>query len=173
IRDNGWQDKFEKALQNALSYNVKDFDDIKSLEDYFNWLDAQLSWVPVENYYGTIVYQHVAKFYFILDQEPVKSLQNAVTPSDTMRPLTKLSAWMRKYVDALGAWMDQPQSITKESVQSFYASPIYNMDEYDQPRGGWKSFNEMFARRTKPGCRPIADANDDTVIVADADSTFD
>ncbi|MCC8114713.1 MAG: phosphatidylserine decarboxylase [Bacteroidales bacterium] len=173
INQNGWKEKFEEALKNAKAQNVVEFDSIKTLDDYFDWLNAQLSWVPVENRQGTIVYQHVAEFYFLLDQEPVKSLQNAVVPHDQQPALTVLSKWMQKYVDALGEWMDQPQSITKESVQTFFASPIYNMNEYIEPRGGWKTFNEMFARSTKPGCRPIADILDDTVITADADSTFD
>ena len=173
IRTNNWQDKFEQALKNAQALNVVGFEDIKTLDDYFNWVNAQLTWVPVENNYGTLVYQHVCKFYFLLDQSPVKELQNAVVPHDKMQPLTPLSAWMREYVNELGVWMDQPESITPESEKTFFDCARYNMGEYIRPRGGWKSFNQMFARRTKPGYRPIADIADPTVLVSPADSTFD
>lgn len=47
------------------------------------------------------------------------------------------------------------------------------MDEYLQPRGGWKSYNEFFARSCKPGVRPVAAVNDSRVITSPADSTFD
>lgn len=42
IAKNGWQDKFQQAYEKAKSYNVKEMDDINSLDDYYNWLDANL-----------------------------------------------------------------------------------------------------------------------------------
>ncbi len=173
IAEHGWQEKFEQALRKAQSYNVVGFEDVKTLDDYFKWVDAQLKWVPVENLYGKEVFKHVCKFYFILDQSPVKELQNPIEPHDKMQPLTPLSAWMRKFIHALGEWMDDPRTITPESEASFFKCPPYNMDEYVRPRGGWKSFNQMFARRTKPGYRPIAAIGDSRVITAPADATFD
>lgn len=173
IKENGWQEKFEQAIKKAQSYNVVGMEDIKTLDDYINWCNAQLSWVPIENQYGTEVFNHICKFYFVLDQSPVKELQNAVVPHDKMQPLTPLSLWMRKFVVELGNWLDSPESLTPESLRSFYDHPEYNMDEYIYPRGGWKSFNQFFARRTKPGYRPIADISDQSVIVSPADSTND
>ena len=173
IREKGWQSKFEEALKKAQSYNVIGFEDIKTLEDYFNWLDGELSWVPLEDRYGKVVFEHVCKFYFILDQSPVKELQNALVPHDRMEPLTPLSAWMRKFINAFGEWMDDPRTITPESEASFFKSPVYNMDEYERPHGGWKTFNQFFARYTKPGYRPIAAIGDSRIITAPADATFD
>ena len=118
IAQNGWQSKFEEALKKAQSYNVIGFEDVKTLDDYFKWVDAQLKWVPVEDRYGKEVFKHVCKFYFILDQSPVKELQNPVTPHDKMQPLTPLSAWMRKFINALGEWMDSPLTLTGEAVDS-------------------------------------------------------
>lgn len=173
IAQNGWQSKFEEALKKAQSYNVIGFEDVKTLDDYFKWIDAQLKWAPIEDLYGKEVFKHVCKFYFILDQSPVKELQNPVIPHDKMQPLTPLSAWMRKFMNALGQWMDEPASLTPETEKTFWQCPPYNMDEYIRPRGGWKSFNQMFARRTKPGYRPIAAIGDSRVIVSPADATFD
>ncbi len=173
IQANGWQEKFEQALKKCQSYNVAAFADIKTLDDYFDWLDKQLTWIPVENRYGEVVLDHVCKFYFILDQEPVKSLQNAVVPHDEMQPLTELSKWMKRYIIEFGAFMDTPASITPESVQTFYDCPEYHMDEYIQPHGGWRTYNQLFARRAKPGYRPVADICNDRVITSPADATFD
>ena len=173
IRENNWQSKFEEALKKCDAENVEGFEDIKTLDDYFKWCDAQLSWIPVENNYGTLVYDHIAKFYFLLDQSPVKELQNPVVPNNQQPALTPLSAWMREYVDALGAWMDEPGSLSDASIKTFYDAPRYNMGEYTCPRGGWKTFNQMFARHTKPGYRPIAAIDDPCVLTSPADSTFD
>lgn len=173
IAANNWGDKFNEALKKAQSYNIAALADIKTMEDYYNWLDGELTWIPLENPEGTIVYEHVCKFYFLLDQSPVKELQNPVTPHDKMQPLTPLSAWMRKFVVEFGAFMDTPESITPESEKTFYDSPRYNMNEYIRPRGGWKTYNQLFGRRVKPGYRPIASIADQTVITSPADSTFD
>ena len=148
-------------------------ENMKTLDDYFDWVNAQLKWIPTETEDGRAAYRHVCQFYFVLDQSPVLELQNKVTPHDKMQPLTPLSDWMVRYVKELGAWLDTPESLTPESEKSFYDTPVYNMDEYDRPRGGWKTFNELFARRVKPGYRPIAAQTDPTIIVSPADSVFD
>lgn len=173
IAQNGWQDKFQKALEKAKSYDVQEMDDINTMDDYFDWLDANLTWIPLENKFGRAMFNHICKFYFILDQSPVKELQNAVEPHPVEQPLTQLSAWMKDYVRELGKFLDSPASITPDSVKSFYDSPEFNMKEYLQPRGGWKTYNDFFARSCKPGYRPVAAINDSTVITSPADATFD
>lgn len=172
IAQNGWEKEFEEVLQRIKAYHIEGLEGLNTLEDYFVWLDKQLRWVPTESNFGTLVYEYIARFYFILDQEPVVNLQNKIVPGDQTQPLTPLSAWMVKYVNSLGEFMDTPESLTPESEKSFYDSPIYNMNEYMRPRGGWKSYNDMFARVCKPGTRPIAAINDSTVIVSPADSVF-
>lgn len=172
INANGWENKFLQALQSVQRYHIETMEELNTLEDYYDWLDKRLRWIPVENNYGKLVYDHLCRFYFILDQQPVLSLQNPVTPSDCMRPLTPLSAWMVKYIRSLGAFLDTPESLTPESEKTFYDSPVYNMNEYLRPRGGWKSYNDMFARFCKPGTRPVAAITDPTVIVSPADAVF-
>lgn len=86
IAKNGWQDKFQQAFEKAKSYNVAQMDDINSLEDYYNWLDANLRWIPVENDHGRNMFNHICKFYFILDQSPVKELQTPIVPHDECPP---------------------------------------------------------------------------------------
>lgn len=175
IEKNGWQDKFQKAFEKAMSYNTVEYEGMKSLDDYFDLLESNLHWVPTENEGGTTVYNHVTTFYFLLDQSPVKELQTPIVPSklkdNKMPELSPLSDWMRRYVIAFGAWMDTPQSITPEAVKSYYDSPRYKMCDYIQPEGGWPTFNQFFARNIKPGYRPVAAINDDHIIVSPADST--
>ncbi len=177
IEKNGWRDKFQKALDNCHALNTIEYEPIKTLDDYFDWLESNLHWVPKEDPEGDIVYQHVTMFYFLLDQSPVKELQTPIIPSklkdNVMPELTPLSKWMRKFVISLGQWMDTPESLNDEAVKSYYDAPRYNMGDYEMPMGGWKTFNQFFARSVKPGYRPIAAINDDHVITSPADSTND
>lgn len=172
IQTNKWESKFEEALKIVEKYNISDMLDIKTIDHYLDWINDQLHYVPAENTTGKALYINICKFYFLLDQGPLLELQNKVLPYDKMKPLTPLSEWMVKYVNTLGEFMDTPESLTQESEKSFYESPIYNMDEYLRPRGGWKSFNQIFARNHKPGRRPIAAINDQTIVTFPADSTF-
>ncbi len=172
IDTNNWKDHFEKAIKKATSKNVPLLDGVKNLEQYLHWINEFLYWVPNENSSGQNVNDHLSASYFIADQEPVFSLQNKVIPHDKALPLTPFSQWLVNYANALGEFLDTPESLTKESEQTFYDSPYYNMNEYTRPHGGWRTFNQFFARHFKPGYRPIAAVSDQTIIVMPADSTF-
>jgi len=172
IKANHWEEAFHAAIERAQKANIPDLADIKSLDDYLLWINDLLRWVPSEDRPGREVYNHLCKFYFILDQRPVLELQNKVVPHPKAPPLTPLSAWMVRYADAMGHFLDTPESLTEESLKSFYDSPSYNMGDYMRPHGGWKTFNQFFARNYKPGKRPVAALNDPRVIVSPADSTF-
>ncbi len=172
IATHHWEDKFNAAIGNAHKKNVRQLKDIKNLTDYLAWINQLLYWVPTENQPGKEVSIRLSEFYFILDQPPVLALQNQEVPLDNASPLTSLSAWMVKYARAMGEFLDTPESLTPESVASFYQSPNYNMGDYIRPHGDWKSFNQFFARNFKPGMRPVAALCDQHIIVSPADSTF-
>lgn len=172
IKENNWESKFQEAFAKVASYNIPGLSAIDSVEKYLDWLEAYAHWVPAENREGTHVYEHLFRSFFVLDQEPVKSLQTPCAPADKQPELTPLSKWMVDYCYAIGDWLDSPESITADSVKSFYESAVYNMDEYEEPRGGWKTFNQMFARHFKPGWRPIADIANNRIITHPADACF-
>ena len=50
--------------------------------------------------------------------------------------------------------------------------PIVALQNPIVPHGGWRTFNQFFARDFKPGLRPVAAVYDPSVIVSPADSTF-
>lgn len=172
IKAKHWQNDFKLAIQHARAKNIPEIDDIHNLNDYLNWINAFLHWIPSENEPGREVYNRLCKFHFILDQAPVLGLQNAIVPHAKAAKLTPLSAWMVRYANALGAFLDTPESLTVASLKSFYDSPSYNMQDYIVPHGGWRTFNQFFARNFKPGYRPVAAVCDPQVIVSPADSTF-
>ncbi|WP_223641941.1 phosphatidylserine decarboxylase [Corallococcus sp. EGB] len=172
IARNGWEGRFSQAIKDARHYQIPTLRHIESLDDYLQWMSRLLEWVPTETPNGRHVYNHICEFYFFLDQKPVRELQNHITPSRQAPELTELSRWMVSYANAWGRFLDTPESLTPESLRTFYDSPAYNMAEYMPAPSGWKTFNQFFARNYKPGMRPIASIGDDRVIVSPADSTF-
>ena len=172
IEKNGWRQMFEEALAKSREWNVPSIRHVTDLEKYYQWLNENLLSLPSEDRAGKKMYNRICEFYFFLDQPPVNELQNKIKPETGDTPLTDLERWMVDYANAWGAICDETRSLTEESLQSFYDSPPYNMSEYMPDPGGWKTFNQFFARHTKPGLRPIAGLADDKVIVAAADSTF-
>ncbi len=194
IKQNGWESDFQQAIDNAQAkeVSVPPIGPIKTLDDYLDFINKILTWVPVQQGDSRYVYNIIVAFYFFLDQEPVKSLQSPIQPghgeenlipviinSDgsarlmydtTEEGLTPLSEWIVEYAIAWGNFMDTPESA--EKVESFKNDPVFNWDEYMPPPSGYRTFNQFFARHPKPGMRPIAGITDDSVIVAPADSTF-
>jgi phosphatidylserine decarboxylase len=168
-----WLSAFNAAIASACASNISEMAPIKYLSDYYDFLDSLLLWVPCEDFTGTDVYNHFCLFYFVLDQPSIKPLQTPILPGPNPEELSWLSNWMVQYANAMGQFLDTPESITEESLKSFRESPNYNMGDYLEPRGGWRTFNELFARNFKPGYRPIAAISDPTVITSPADSTFD
>ena len=117
IKKNKWEKAFETAIKKANSFNVPLLGEVTSLDKYLVWINKFLYWIPSENIQGKNIYDHLCAFYFILDQESLLKLQNAVIPHDVAPPLTTLSAWMVKYANAMGEFLDTPESLTPESEQ--------------------------------------------------------
>lgn len=72
------------------------------------------------------------------------------------------------YVALNGQKMDSSESLPLVDKWIKALGPA--MDEYIIPDGGFKSFNEFFARELKYGERPISGVNDNSVVVAPADA---
>lgn len=172
--DRDFKEAMESSLALALSTRIKEFDllNIHSLEEYIAYMNRYLHWLPCETPSGKNVYIHICMFYFIIDLPPVSSYQNPIDPSQHP-PWQWLTEWLIRYAQEVGAWMDTPESINSETIQSFHTAKGYHMEDYPVPPGGWKTFNEFFSRHIDPRVRPIASPEDDRVIVNPADCTFD
>ncbi|KAI0335630.1 hypothetical protein GY45DRAFT_816518 [Cubamyces sp. BRFM 1775] len=172
---------FVQSFMTAYATGLKEFTtyNIHSVDDYLRYMDDYVNWVPTEDISGTNVYYHLCMFYFILDLPPVREHQSPIEPS-ACSPWRWLSEWLIEYAHEMGLWMDTAGSINESSVETFAKCPAYRdtpetdfFEQYPMPPGGWKTFNEFFARHINPSFRPIADPTDPTVIVNPADCTFD
>ncbi|KAG7059065.1 hypothetical protein JMJ77_0006433 [Colletotrichum scovillei] len=144
---------------------------IKDAHSFLTFANDLLKWVPSENFEGKDIYDILCTFYFVLDQPPLRKLQTPIRPDS--QGLTWLSSWIVVYAQLVGQFLDTPASITPSSLQSFATSPPYRFHEAEIPKGGFRTFNAFFTRRLKPGLRPIASPDDDSVIVYPADCTYD
>ena len=172
MQTNHWENDFDTAIKEAHSKNLPLLEEVKDLHSFMSWIDKSLYWIPSENFSGKSVNDHLTAFYYILDQEPIFKLQNKILPHDKANLLTPFSKWLVNYAKAIGDFLDTPESLTDASEKTFYDTPSYNMHEYTKPHGGWRTFNQFFARHFKPGYRPVAAVCDQSIIVMPADSTF-
>lgn len=170
-----FQTQFRQSFALALSTGLDVFEkyNIKTVDDYFDYMDTYVNWIPSEDTTGTNVFYHICVFYFILDLPPIAQQQSPIDPS-TKSPYRWLSDWLIRYAKVMGSWMSTPSSTTEAAIKTFYTAKSYHMDDYPVPEGGWKTFNDFFARKIKPELRPIApDTNDSVVIVSPADCSYD
>ncbi|KAJ5618724.1 phosphatidylserine decarboxylase-related protein [Penicillium herquei] len=169
-----WEYMFQTAVADCISQAPTYMEKygIHTLNDYFDYMDSILTWVPSEIATATQLLERVRLFYFLFQQKAVRGLQTEVSPEKTNAPLSWMSNWLVSYACSLGEFLDTPASLTSESLATFFACPKHNLQEYIIPEGGWKTFNDFFARRVRPELRPIANPEDSTVIVSPADSAF-
>ncbi|KAK8142648.1 hypothetical protein G3M48_008449 [Beauveria asiatica] len=138
---------------------------------FLSFANTLLTWTPTETQDGTYIYNIFCIFYFVFDQGKLGDLQTPIRPDQVGKDLTCLSSWIVVYSQLVGQFMDTPESITLKSLETFKNSPRYSYDDAVVPPGGWRTFNDFFARKLKPGKRPIAEG--DKVVVYPADCTYD
>ncbi|RDX44902.1 hypothetical protein OH76DRAFT_1038032 [Lentinus brumalis] len=165
---------FEASFVAGLHSGIREFEDysIRTLHDYFDWYEYLLGWVPSEQQDGQFVYHVICLFYFVMNLDPLQAWCSPVHP-DTRSPYTWLSQWVIRYAKEVGKFMDTPESITPYTMATFRHAPSYRMEDYPVPDGGWKTFNEFFARHIDPAKRPIDSPDTSSVIVSPADAVFD
>ena len=76
-------------------------------------------------------------------------------------------SWTMYFVKEQGKFMDSRESTG--SIHQWLADSSLHNEEYVIPPGGYNSFNQFFARNLKPGTRPVARLNDNSVIVSPVD----
>ena len=173
IKKNNWEKDFQKAIKANRKLDLPIIGWISTLEDYYDYLDGFIKWTPKESLEDSrLVYDHLVAFYFFMQYPSVYQHQSPITPGSPTdyKDLTPLSKWIVRCAEAWGAYLDTTESAAE--VETFKNDPWFNWDEYMEPPSGYLTFNEFFARHTKPGMRPIAAPCDNSVIVSQADCTL-
>ena len=59
VERNGWVDMFREAVANAAAHNVDAINHVDTLEDYYQWMNDLLYWVPSEDESGRVIYNRI------------------------------------------------------------------------------------------------------------------
>lgn len=76
-------------------------------------------------------------------------------------------SWTMYFVKEQGKFMDSHQSTG--SIKQWLSDSSLHNNEYIIPASGYQSFNQFFTRTLKPGMRPVARVDDNSVIVSPVD----
>lgn len=108
----------------------------------------------------TYFYYNNDKAFYFLNNFQSKTICNNYT--------TEIFNWTVKFIKERGKFMDSKASL--KYIKDWLKAT--DLNDFIVPKGGFKSFNEFFTRELNPkaNARPIAHPEDDSVVVASADS---
>lgn len=145
-------------LSAALQASIREANlpDVPTLPKYLEFLDRMVVLIPSERDLNA----YMLRFYYLI----------SLSPGGLLRVDKSFLDWTRKFAADWGAFLDTPASAAR--LESFRANPNYRLQDFVEPEGGWKTFNEFFARQVLPGKRPVEDLHDDNAMVCPADSVY-
>lgn len=81
---------------------------------------------------------------------------------------SEFKQWFTRFLDLRGVWLNSTSSAgTIPEWMDYQGTPEHPFDinDYEVPEGGFKSFNQFFLRKVKPNLRPLCEhAGADTVV---------
>ncbi|RAH74948.1 phosphatidylserine decarboxylase [Aspergillus aculeatinus CBS 121060] len=148
---------------------------IRSLDDFLCFADALLRWVPRVTTTGDELLNKIVVFYWVIDQPALRGWQTPFQPATSAADLTWLSYWLVCFARQQGQFLHSRESAA--SLYTFYLNERYNNEAggWEEPAGGWRSFNHWFGRRWKDvdAVRPVAAPGDGAVVVCVADAVVE
>jgi phosphatidylserine decarboxylase len=179
IEENYYGTYFRDAIKDVSEKRVPELDQIKTLDQFYFYLDALVTWIPRIRYWDwdgeflheRTVYLRITQFYFYFNHPLLEALLSPIDPDEGAK-LSPVSRWLRDFAVHWGDFLDTPAS--SECLRSFKYAPEYTWQDFQKPPEEYATFNEYFAREFKDIDiqRPVASSGDDRVIVFPAESTF-
>ena len=179
IEENYYGTFFENTIKTVSQQNIPELDRINTLDRFYFYLDALVTWIPEirvwdwdgETLHERTVYLRITQFYYYFNQPQLEALQSPIAPLEG-EELSPISLWLRDFAVEWGNFLDTPES--RQYLDSFKYAPEYAWQDYEKPPEEYESFNAFFARKFKDIDiqRPVAQPDNDRVIVFPAESTF-
>ena len=108
--------------------------------------------------------------YWLLDI-PLDQLKDNHKFYNSVEYIDEISEWLDDYCNEWKEFLDSPKSWNEDIYQIFKNEKSFELDKgWYEDSSNWKSFNDFFSRKLKPGMRPISHENDDSKIIAPVDS---
>ena len=173
------KDMLEESIDMAKEINPdKKTNPAQTLEEYYDYVDwaaKAMPWNISKNVDSDSLYtkidQSLNYFYFINDM-PLDELDGKGLYNNSLQYAEPYRSWLIKFTKDWGEYLSTSESWSEEYYQLFYNDKQFDLqgDLYESP-DNWNSFNEFFARHlSSPDKRPIASADDNSVVVSPADS---
>ena len=153
----------EKSIAKAAEVNPdRTTNPAQTLEEYYfflDWAATALPWqiAPFVSEYSTLydqIDQSLNYFYFLVDQ-PLEELEGRGYYNNTLQYYEPFRSWMILFTEKYGQYLNTTDSWSDEVYQTALANPS----------------NQFFARYlADPSRRPVADAEDASVVVSPADA---
>ncbi|MFB6284879.1 MAG: phosphatidylserine decarboxylase [Halobacteria archaeon] len=145
-------------LKNAVQKSVEEANrlDEPTLDNFYTFLEDSLENIPKSR----SLLPNMNEFYYQIDQDP-----NGLLQEDE-----EFNRWIKEFTRAWGDFLNEPESA--EDLDTFRDDPDFKIEDYYEAPGGWRTFNQFFARHVKPGKRPIQGLCNDDIVTSPADSTF-
>ena len=170
----------EKSIAKAAEVNPdRTTNPAQTLEEYYAFLDwaaTALPWdiAPFSTEYSTLydqIDQSLNYFYFLVDQ-PLEELEGRGYYNNTLQYHEPFRSWMILFTETYGQYLNTTDSWSDLYYQRALANPSFQLNDglFEDP-SNWKTFNQFFARYlSDPSRRPVADADDASVVVSPAES---
>lgn len=124
------------------------------LDGFYDFVAASVEQIP-EN--SDAMMQMDLAYYYVVSRSKDRVL--ATDPA--------FQQWNLAFHDAWGAFLNSDAS--RGHLESYIRDKNFDVADYQEGPSGWHSFNQFFARQTKPGKRPIAELSDPSVVVSPCD----
>lgn len=147
-----------EELRNAIETSIRESDvsSVATLEQFYDFASRLLTNIPTQRELDPAS----SEFFYLLNR----------SPNNILKEDPAFNKWVNDYTNEWGNFLDTTESA--KSIDTFIANPQYNIADYDKGPSGWLTFNQFFARKVKPGKRPVAELCNNDVIVSTTDSVF-
>ncbi len=151
---------------------------VQSLDEIYDFIDYTVTCMPwnimPEERYGSFATkcdQSILYLYWLMDQ-PLDGLKDRGLFYPSVEYLEPVYKWLTEYNNTWRDFLDTEASWKPEYYEMLLEDPTWNLDKgWYEDKDSWHSFNDFFARDlSSPEARPISAPEDDSVIIAPADS---
>ncbi len=151
---------------------------VQTLDEIYDFIDYTVKcmpWniMPEERYasFATKCDQSILYIYWLMDQ-PLEALRDRGLFYPSVEYLEPVYVWLTEYNNTWRDYLDTADSWKPEYYDMLLQDPTWNLDKgWYEDKENWLSFNDFFSRRLSgPEARPLSSPEDDSVIVAPADS---
>jgi phosphatidylserine decarboxylase precursor len=173
----------EKSIQKAKEINPdRKTNPAQTLDEYYEFLEASLTKMPWRIVDEDFYYQHnnpdlafktdqsILYPYWILNI-PLDELKDNGKFYNCVEYIDEIGEWLTDYCNEWKEFLDSPKSWNDDILQIFKNEKSFQLEKgWYEDSSNWKSFNDFFSRKLKGNSRPIDNIEDDSIIVAPADS---